>query len=633
MQYKISTSIYVRYVAINDNTGLTDLYIIPTNPSGVDQTHVLMTHLENGLYTASFTPTSIGWWQARVHSATSAVEVYSARYYVGTTDDPNPTQDDTFTGRIGEVQTTPTINTVLGRLKDLWDKLNDLFTNGTAKVKIWDGTTGVTVTDDGVIKRLDVNSKIPSTLVSGTISALNGTVLLDFDGHKSCSVTVLGTWTGTLVVESSNDNGTTWVICWLQSISAATTYEILRAVHSFTLNGSYTIYSTSGITHYRVRASTWSTGTATVKLTATEAPPASIFATTSAIQNVLVSQYNNSTTNLTAGATFTGTQAESTLGVNGIQINFRADQQCTVYIEQAPDGTNWDISDSWVVPANIGLGITVQAVGSHFRTRVTNNGASTTTFLRLYSILCPIVECLPRNLSNSGRLKVEATNIIVGESTNVASWVGNNAPYKANMWLTVASWNMPLNYQFVPYQIQYSAGNASSYVKATKRLLMGSFNNITQAFTDGEAYPNADFASYLNIYFTADVGTSRTVTITYINQEGVAGRTTTYNMTSGAGGDKIGHMQRLVLQGTDIGVRDITNISTNGTGTATFFIYGETDIFSDSADASGVVYTDTIPLDAFLINYGFIISLQITSSATSSVDRMMNLTGLMRSTL
>lgn len=111
MQYQISVPIYVRYVAINRNTGLTDLYIIPTNPSGVDQTHVLMAHLENGLYSAAFTPNATGWWQVRVHSATSAVEVYSARYYVGTISDANPAQED---GNLGTIKTAlETINSLV----------------------------------------------------------------------------------------------------------------------------------------------------------------------------------------------------------------------------------------------------------------------------------------------------------------------------------------------------------------------------------------------------------------------------------------------------------------------------------------------------------------------------------------
>jgi hypothetical protein len=60
--------------------------------------------------------------------------------------------ETTFTGRVGEVQITPTQYTVLARLKDLWDKLHDLFVNGVAKVKIWDGTYQAAITSSLKLK-------------------------------------------------------------------------------------------------------------------------------------------------------------------------------------------------------------------------------------------------------------------------------------------------------------------------------------------------------------------------------------------------------------------------------------------------------------------------------------------------
>jgi hypothetical protein len=124
-------------------------------------------------------------------------------------------------------------------------------------------------------------------------------------------------------------------------------------------------------------------------------------------QDVVESPGNSSTANLGAGATFTGT-AQTTFGVAAIQINFKADQNCTIYVEQAPDAVpNWDISDAFTYYASKGgTGFTVQATGANVRVRVTNNGSSATTYLRLATVLCPIVEALPRSLSEEGNLKV-----------------------------------------------------------------------------------------------------------------------------------------------------------------------------------------------------------------------------------
>jgi len=123
-------------------------------------------------------------------------------------------------------------------------------------------------------------------------------------------------------------------------------------------------------------------------------------------QNVVVDPNNSSTDNLAVSATFTGT-ATSTLGVVGLQVSFKADQDCTIYVDQSPDGTNWDLTDEYLCyTLKGGCGETVQAVSSYVRVRVTNIGLSTTSYLRLQLALCPMVEALPRSLDNAGNFKV-----------------------------------------------------------------------------------------------------------------------------------------------------------------------------------------------------------------------------------
>jgi len=125
MQYKINVVIKVDYISVDNLTGITDLYLTPTNPSGVGQTPILFTAVGNGLYTANFTPNALGWWTVRVTSSTYPDNISAKSYYVGTSDDPYPAQEDgkitSVDTKIGEVQTTPTVNTLLGRLKEIND--------------------------------------------------------------------------------------------------------------------------------------------------------------------------------------------------------------------------------------------------------------------------------------------------------------------------------------------------------------------------------------------------------------------------------------------------------------------------------------------------------------------------------
>ena len=124
-------------------------------------------------------------------------------------------------------------------------------------------------------------------------------------------------------------------------------------------------------------------------------------------QYVVTDSHNTSTTNLAVGNsyTFTGT-AISTLGVNAIQVTLKTDKNCILYIDQSNDGTNWDIVDTYKYYAiTNNLGITVQAVGAYVRVRVVS-ASLTTSYFRLNTVLCPIVEALPRSLDSEGRLKI-----------------------------------------------------------------------------------------------------------------------------------------------------------------------------------------------------------------------------------
>jgi hypothetical protein len=129
------------------------------------------------------------------------------------------------------------------------------------------------------------------------------------------------------------------------------------------------------------------------------------------IQAVTVDNNNSSTAQINAGATWTGTST-STLGVAGIQFNLKADQNCTVYIDQSTDNSNWDITDSYNYwSSSAGFGITVQAVASYYRVRVKNISGTNTTVCRRQACLCPIVDTLPRSLDADGSLKVTTTGM------------------------------------------------------------------------------------------------------------------------------------------------------------------------------------------------------------------------------
>jgi len=138
----------------------------------------------------------------------------------------------------------------------------------------------------------------------------------------------------------------------------------------------------------------------------------SYFKNVNITQNVIASTLNSVTgVTLATGATWSGT-GETTLGVNSIQINFQSDQNFHIDIYQSMDNVNWDIKDEFNFYNSLGGNSwTVQATASYFKVEITNIGYASNTILRLQTALCPIVEALPRSLSEGGHLKTTVLGI------------------------------------------------------------------------------------------------------------------------------------------------------------------------------------------------------------------------------
>jgi hypothetical protein len=246
------------------------------------------------------------------------------------------------------------------------------------------------------------------TDTTGTIVAGGGTVAVAIQGYSSCAVVITGTWAATLVFEFSHDGGSTWTIGgFVQSPTGAeATSPYPSLMMTVAANGSYQTIGMGPTTNVRIRAAAYTSGTVSVRLVFSSALPSMLTAFVAAHQDVSPSIYNNSTTNLAAAASFTGTSAESLSGAGGIQVNVIADQGLDVTVYQSSDGTNWDHYDSWDILAGQASSHVIQAVALFFRVVVRNIGNATTTYFRLQTLLVPIVNPMPRSLTPQGKLKL-----------------------------------------------------------------------------------------------------------------------------------------------------------------------------------------------------------------------------------
>lgn len=106
-----------------------------------------------------------------------------------------------------------------------------------------------------------------------------------------------------------------------------------------------------------------------------------------------ISTVNSTATNLAANGVFTGT-SEDVAGYSTIAVTvFASHASATngLSIQQSSDGTNWDLTDTYTVPATSGKTFNF-AVAARFYRLVYTNGATATTSLRIQTLYTAVAK-------------------------------------------------------------------------------------------------------------------------------------------------------------------------------------------------------------------------------------------------
>lgn len=123
---------------------------------------------------------------------------------------------------------------------------------------------------------------------------------------------------------------------------------------------------------------------------------------------------------IAAGATYNSAgTGSSTLGVNAIQIAAKSTQPLIIYVDQGDEDDEFIITDEYEYNPTKPFGITVQAISAYVRVRVKNVGDAEDDAVDVDTVLCPIVEALPRSLDRHGNLKVGITHFEDAWGNNV----------------------------------------------------------------------------------------------------------------------------------------------------------------------------------------------------------------------
>lgn len=168
------------------------------------------------------------------------------------------------------ISTTGTPSYTTNRLNPL-----SIDTNGQLRVLLNSGAQ-VTILDDGGVQefistnpgyvRGTVTANGPADVTTtGNIANINDAVTVALSGYAGVSFQIAGTWVGILWPEVSVDGGATYATSPVPCLN----FNTSSAASTFQINALGTPLLTAGVTHFRLRAQGWTSGTANITLTRT----------------------------------------------------------------------------------------------------------------------------------------------------------------------------------------------------------------------------------------------------------------------------------------------------------------------------------------------------------------------------
>lgn len=199
----------------------------------------------------------------------------------------------------------------------------------------------------------------------------------------------------------------------------------------------------------------------------------------------------------------------------------------------------------------------------------------------------------------------------------------------ANEWQELTHYEVPTGYRLVVSSFRCHSQTAGESARVFVEKTGGTYDRPTSTFTDGDAFTAPQFGSGLYLKVTTAISASGaindTITITYTNEVGTTGRTCTILLPKSS---PVGTSIEGVLEGTDIGVRDITNITAGETYTGAFKIDIYYNLFYLLMTSSNVMY-QAVSIDAnpVALEAGTEIVLAVLAGTKTSYTRNLSLIG------
>lgn len=194
-------------------------------------------------------------------------------------------------------------------------------------------------------------------------------------------------------------------------------------------------------------------------------------------------------------------------------------------------------------------------------------------------------------------------------------------------WFEGLDYEIPASYKFNVALFGAFCDDNRMTARFAKTVIGGSYNIGTSTFTDVGTIAAPGFASYLDIEVTSLIGNADSaLSITYVNQNNVAGRTATVTVAKNS---TAGTKWLAVLQAGDIGLRDITAVTRVGGLTGTVQLNMGTRLCEIRCTAADTPYNLFPSRDSMIVRAGELLDLDFFVNGASNVRRVIRTIGVL----
>lgn len=226
----------------------------------------------------------------------------------------------------------------------------------------------------------------------------------------------------------------------------------------------------------------------------------------------------------------------------------------------------------------------------------------------------------PIVVDTQGRLITTTPNI--NGDTITLNYQADIGVYRINTFRNVLTYTIPTGYTANVISFLSTASNSYGYGRLVRLINFGTYNIGTQTFSNGNALTGLKFISKVETEVTTINSGVVVITITYVNQDGVGGRTGTATVLAGS---VVGERALFTLQARDYGVQDITAVSRGSVVTGVITLYGIDELAFQKDDTSQLVYESIFPSQGVIIPSGVdgIIGIEFSATTAAAVPRQL----------